>query len=167
MSLFLTAIVAGIAVGAIYAIVGIGYTVVFNATRVFNLAQGDLVMVGIMLSYYILVVLKWSQLAAFVLVVIAVVLISMFEERTVVRMFLKKQGNATFGWFIATLGFSYIDVGRQAGKIVVRVLKGEKPGNIAVENAQTTDLYVNPNSAKKMGVTIPQTLVSQAKKVFE
>ena len=68
---------------------------------------------------------------------------------------------------IATLGFSYIDVGRQAGKIVIRVLKGEKPGDIAVENAQTTDLYVNPTSAKKMGVTIPATLVSQAKKVFE
>ena len=46
MTLFLTAVVAGIAVGSIYAIVGIGYTVIFSATRVFNLAQGDLVMMG-------------------------------------------------------------------------------------------------------------------------
>jgi putative ABC transport system substrate-binding protein len=68
---------------------------------------------------------------------------------------------------IATLGFSYIDVGRQAGQIVIRVLKGEKPGDIPVENAQTTDLYVNPNAAKKMGVTIPPEIVSAAKKVFD
>jgi len=108
VSLFLTALVAGVAVGAIYAIVGIGYTVIFNATRVFNLAQGDLVMVGVMSSYYVLVVLKWGQLAAFILVTLFVVLIAMFEERAVVRMFLKKQGNATFGWFIATLGFSLV-----------------------------------------------------------
>ena len=63
MTLFLTAVVAGIAVGSIYAIVGIGYTVIFSATRVFNLAQGDLVMVGVMSSYYLLVVLNrpWGR----------------------------------------------------------------------------------------------------------
>ena len=56
MTLFWTAVVAGLAIGAIYGLVGIGYTVVFNATRVFNLAQGDLVMVGVMGSYLTLVV---------------------------------------------------------------------------------------------------------------
>src|SRR4051794_7816913 len=65
-------------------------------------------MVGVMSSYYVLVVLKWGQLPAFFLVTLFVVLIAMFEERAVVRMFLKKQGNATFGWFIATLGFSLV-----------------------------------------------------------
>jgi putative ABC transport system substrate-binding protein len=34
---------------------------------------------------------------------------------------------------VAALGFNYYDVGRQTGKIVVRVLKGENPGTIAVE----------------------------------
>jgi putative ABC transport system substrate-binding protein len=67
---------------------------------------------------------------------------------------------------IATLGFNYRDVGRQAGKIVVRVLKGEKPGNIAVEGAEITELYVNRSSAEKMGVTVPADLVAQAKQVF-
>ena len=106
MTLFFDALIAGLVIGSIYGLVGIGYTVVFNATRVFNLAQGDLVMVGVMSSYFILDVLKWPQFADVLLVLAFVAVIAMFEERAVVRFFLKKTGAASFGWFIATLGFS-------------------------------------------------------------
>jgi branched-chain amino acid transport system permease protein len=106
VTLFFDALIAGLVIGSIYGLVGIGYTVVFNATRVFNLAQGDLVMVGVMTSYFILDVLKWGQLADILLVLAFVALIAAFEERAVVRHFLKKTGAASFGWFIATLGFS-------------------------------------------------------------
>jgi branched-chain amino acid transport system permease protein len=106
VTLFFDALIAGLVIGSIYGLVGIGYTVVFNATRVFNLAQGDLVMVGVMTSYYVLDVLKLPQVADVLLVLVFVALISAFEERAVVRLFLKKTGAASFGWFIATLGFS-------------------------------------------------------------
>jgi branched-chain amino acid transport system permease protein len=102
------AIIAGISVGAIYAIVGIGYTVISSATGVFNLAQGDLVMVGVMSSYYGLNVLGLPQYVDAPLVIGFVVLLALFEERTVVRTFLQKTGTASFGWFIATLGFSLV-----------------------------------------------------------
>lgn len=108
MNVFVTTVLAGLAIGSVYGLVGIGYTVSFNATRVFNLAQGDLVMVGIMSSYFGLDVLKLPQAADAVLVVLFVGLVSAFEERTVVRPFLKKSGVASFGWFIATLGFSSV-----------------------------------------------------------
>jgi branched-chain amino acid transport system permease protein len=108
VGLFLSTVVAGLAIGSIYGLVGIGYTVSFNATRVFNLAQGDLVMVGIMSSYFGLDVLKLPQIVDFLLVVAFVGLIAGFEERTVVRPFLRKTGVASFGWFIATLGFSSV-----------------------------------------------------------
>jgi branched-chain amino acid transport system permease protein len=108
VDLFIITVIAGLAIGSIYGLVGIGFTVSFNATRVFNLAQGDLVMVGIMTSYFVLDVLKLPQIAALVLVVPFVGLIAGVEERTVVRPFLKKTGAASFGWFIATLGFSAV-----------------------------------------------------------
>ena len=41
---------------------------------------------------------------------------------------------------IAAIGFNYGDVGRQTGKIVARVLKGEKPGDIPVEGVEITEL---------------------------
>ena len=66
---------------------------------------------------------------------------------------------------IAALGFNYYDVGRQTGKIVLRVLNGEKPGDIPVEGVETTELYVNLGAAKAMGVTIPEAVVARAKSV--
>jgi putative ABC transport system substrate-binding protein len=68
---------------------------------------------------------------------------------------------------IAALGFNYYDVGRQTGKIVARVLKGEKPGDIAVEGIEKTELAVNPKSAEAMGVTLPADLIAEAKTVVK
>ena len=68
---------------------------------------------------------------------------------------------------IAAVGFNYYDVGRQTGKMVVRVLKGEAPGTIAVEGVEMTELYVNPGMAEKMGVTIPDSVVAKAKEVVQ
>jgi len=68
---------------------------------------------------------------------------------------------------IAAIGFDYYDVGRQTGKIVVRILKGEKPGDIAVQGVDTVQLFVNPGAAKAMGVTIPDAVLQRAKQVVQ
>ena len=68
---------------------------------------------------------------------------------------------------VAALGFNYYDVGRQTGKIVARVLKGEKPGNIPVESVKTTQLFVNPGAAEAMGIKIPDAVIKRAKVVVE
>jgi len=107
MTLTLTAIVAGIGVGAVYGLIAIGFTVVFNTTRVFNLAQGDLVMVGVMGSWYLLEVTRWPQGLVFVTVTVAVAALSVIEERLIIRPFLK-QGQGNLGWFISTLAFALI-----------------------------------------------------------
>ncbi|ACE93141.1 ABC transporter substrate-binding protein [Rhizobium phaseoli] len=68
---------------------------------------------------------------------------------------------------IAALGFNYYDVGKQTGEIVVRVLKGENPGDIAVKTAAGSDLVVNKAAAAKMGATLPESVLSRANKVIE
>jgi putative ABC transport system substrate-binding protein len=68
---------------------------------------------------------------------------------------------------IAALGFNYYDLGRQTGKIVARVLNGEAPGAIAVQGIETTQLYVNPGAAAKMGIELPEQVVARAKVVIE
>lgn len=68
---------------------------------------------------------------------------------------------------IAGLSFNYSDVGTQTGKMVVRVLKGEKPGDIAVEQVEKLELHVNLGSATKMGITIPETVVAKANRVID
>jgi putative ABC transport system substrate-binding protein len=68
---------------------------------------------------------------------------------------------------IATIGFNYYDVGRQTGQIVVRVLKGEKPGDIPVAGVEITELVVNPGAAEKMGIAIPEAVIAKAKEVVK
>lgn len=48
-----------------------------------------------------------------------------------------------------------------------RILGGENPGKIAVENVEKTSLYVNLGTAAKIGVTIPEDVVSQADEVVK
>lgn len=66
---------------------------------------------------------------------------------------------------VASIGFDYRQVGRQTGEAVVRILKGEKPGDIPATYAKGTDLFVNPKSAAAMGVTIPEAVTKRATKV--
>jgi putative ABC transport system substrate-binding protein len=68
---------------------------------------------------------------------------------------------------IASLSFNYYDVGRQTAQLVMRVFKGEKPGEIAVESPTKLELHVNPKSAQAMGVKIPESVLSEAAKVIQ
>lgn len=68
---------------------------------------------------------------------------------------------------IAALGFNYYDVGKQTGEVVVRILKGENPGDIAVKVAEGTDLVVNKTQAAKVGLELPESVLSRATKVIE
>jgi putative ABC transport system substrate-binding protein len=68
---------------------------------------------------------------------------------------------------VATLGFNYKDVGKQTGKMIVRVLNGEKPGTIAVETPKILNLVVNAKAAQLMGVTIPESVLKAAQKLIQ
>ncbi|MFV0283912.1 MAG: ABC transporter substrate-binding protein [Castellaniella sp.] len=68
---------------------------------------------------------------------------------------------------IAALGVNYRDLGVQTGKLVVRILKGEKPGAIASETSSKLELYVNPGAAAQQGVTLSDDLIKSAAQVIK
>ncbi|MBI1619888.1 ABC transporter substrate-binding protein [Aquamicrobium zhengzhouense] len=68
---------------------------------------------------------------------------------------------------VAALGFNYYDVGKQTGEVVVRILKGENPGDISVNVAEGTDLVVNKQRAAKVGIELPESVLSRATKIIE
>lgn len=68
---------------------------------------------------------------------------------------------------IAALGVNYYELGRETGKIVVRILNGEKAGAIPVYTPQNLDLYVSPKHAKEEGITLSQAVIDKAKEVIE
>jgi putative ABC transport system substrate-binding protein len=68
---------------------------------------------------------------------------------------------------IAALGINYRDLGEQTGRMVVRILKGEKPGDIKPEVSTKLELFVNPAAAEKQGVKLSETLIKSATQVVQ
>jgi putative tryptophan/tyrosine transport system substrate-binding protein len=68
---------------------------------------------------------------------------------------------------IGTPGINYYVLGVECGKLAARILKGEKPANIAVQKCAMTDLYLNPSAAERFGVTIPESVMKKATKIVE
>lgn len=66
---------------------------------------------------------------------------------------------------VAALGFNYYEHGRQTGRMVLRILNGAEPASIPVETMDTLDLFVNPGAAERMGITLSDDLIREAKKV--
>lgn len=120
MTLFLSSLLNGLAVGSIYGLVGVGLTVIYNTTRVFNLAQGELVVVAIMTSYWLLDLHRLPEGPTLVLVIVITVLVALFEERVIVRPFFVGDRVGTLGWFIATLGFGSV----VEGVLIIRLGDG-------------------------------------------
>lgn len=67
---------------------------------------------------------------------------------------------------VAALGVNFYDLGRQTGKIVARILKGEKPGDIASTTSKNLELFVNPAAAQKQGVMLSPEFIRSANKVI-
>jgi putative ABC transport system substrate-binding protein len=67
----------------------------------------------------------------------------------------------------AALGINYRDLGEQTGRMVVRILKGEKPGDLKTEVSTKMELFVNPGAAEKQGVKLSDALVKSAAQVIK
>lgn len=68
---------------------------------------------------------------------------------------------------IAALGMSYYDLGRQAGKIVIRILNGEKAGDIPPQIGNITQLTINKKAAERQGVVLSEDVLKSATKIVE
>lgn len=68
---------------------------------------------------------------------------------------------------IAALAVDYYQMGRQTGAMVSRVLQGADPATMPVETLNKFFIHLNPGSAKKMGLDVPEELIRKADKVIE
>lgn len=81
----MTLIWDGLSLGAVYALVAIGYNIVFTASGTFNFAHAQLLMLGAFVAYWGLAVLKLPVVLVFLLAALIVGVIAVAEERIAIR----------------------------------------------------------------------------------
>ncbi len=100
---FFSLLLAGISVGAVYALIALGLNLTFWTTKTMNFGQGSLMMLCAMLTVFLS-----SQGLAVALAVlgslVVVAALGMFIEHWTVRPALKSSGGS-MGWVVSTLGF--------------------------------------------------------------
>jgi len=139
----------GVSLGAIYAIIALGFTIIHSVTRIINFAQGEFVMLGGMLAFVLLSSAHLPLAVAFVLAVVMVALIGLMLERLAIR---PARNAPVVSLIIITIGAS-IFIRGIAGKVwgkdpvVIPAFTGEEPVSFLGAS-------LNPQSFWVLGTTL-------------
>ena len=96
-------IISGMAVGCIYALVALGFVLIYKATEVINFAQGEFMMIGAFAAYTLIVFCKLPFLPAFVFTLIFMFLFGILLDRVIFRPLV---GEGAFALVMVTIGLA-------------------------------------------------------------
>jgi branched-chain amino acid transport system permease protein len=105
VSFFLQLVANGVVVGGIYAMVALGFVLIYKSSRVINFAQGEFLMVGAYVSLALMTTARVPPLPAFVLTLGFSIVLALLVERLVLRPLI---GEPVIAVIMVTLGLASV-----------------------------------------------------------
>ncbi len=102
---FMQLLLSGLSMGSIYALVALGFVLIYKATSILNLAQGEFLMVGAYICLSITLDFGLNFVASFMLTMVFSVILGLAVERFVLRPLI---GEPIISVIMVTLGLTYI-----------------------------------------------------------
>jgi branched-chain amino acid transport system permease protein len=103
--IFFQELIAGMAVGSIYALVALGFVLIYKATEVINFAQGEFMMLGTFIAFTLVSILELPFILASFLTLFLMGLFGIVIERIFLRPLL---GQPLFALIMVTFGLSFV-----------------------------------------------------------
>jgi branched-chain amino acid transport system permease protein len=102
---FVQLIISGLVIGSIYALVALGFTVIYKATRVVNFAQGELLMFGAYICYAFVVQYRVPFIPALLLTMVFSAVLALSIERLILRPMI---GEPIISIIMVTIGLALV-----------------------------------------------------------
>jgi branched-chain amino acid transport system permease protein len=101
---FLTNLISGLSLGSVYAIIALGYTMVYGISKMLNFAHGDIIMIGGYVSFVLTMYVGMNGWVALLVAMIVCTLLGILIERLAYRPL---RGTGSLAVLITAIGVSY------------------------------------------------------------
>lgn len=153
---FLQYLISGLTMGSIYALVGLGFTIIYAVTRIINFAQGEFVMLGGMLSFYLISLAGIPMAPALILSVLIAIAIGAAMYVLAIR---PARRASVVSLIIITIGFAIFARG-VAGEVFpwgVDIVR--PPYFTGSESIPFLGAYIHPQALWIIGTTVALTVL--------
>lgn len=103
---FLSYLINGISLGSVYAIIALGYTMVYGIAKMLNFAHGDVIMVGGFTIFYAVSMQSWPPLVGVLIAVVLCTVLGITIEYIAYRPL--RQAASSLAVLITAIGVSYL-----------------------------------------------------------
>ncbi len=101
---FLQYLLNGLSIGSVYAIIALGYTMVYGIAKMLNFAHGDVIMIGAYISYCLMIYLEMPPVVGIIGAVVVCTLLGVLIEGLAYRPL---RGTSSLAVLITAIGVSY------------------------------------------------------------
>ena len=146
LALFFQHLANALALGSLYALIAIGYTMVYGILRLINFAHGDLFMLGAYLAFYGVAFFLLPWWATFLIAIVFTAMLGIALERVAYRPL---RDSPRISVMISAIGASFLI------ENVAVVLFGGRPKGVAVPDVMDVKLALGGVSVMSVSVVIP------------